>query len=59
MGQDVSTETFDQSIPPSKLSHRDLLAVAEYIKSDDCKNIVFMASPPSPPATAPARARVA
>lgn len=42
MGQEQSAEPFDQSIPPTKLLRRDLLAVAEYIKSGQCKKVVFM-----------------
>ncbi|KAF8247625.1 NAD-dependent deacetylase sirtuin-2 [Wilcoxina mikolae CBS 423.85] len=42
MGQEVSSESFDPSIPPAKLSRRDLVAVADYIKSSSCKKVVFM-----------------
>jgi len=49
MGNELSAQPFNASIPPARLARRDLLAVAEYIRSGDCKNVVFMVSNYLPP----------
>lgn len=42
MGAETSHEAIDEDVAPLMLSARTVKAIAEYIKSEECKKVVFM-----------------